>query len=164
MYKPNSCWRVKSGKKKGKLLEGLMFDNYTWVRYMLDLLNAKLKEGSEKNNFHLRLEALLKRGEELEAVALCPQCEQRKVKYMSVLTSTSGMSAYPVFTCCENTECVDRLKWQATREPQFYPLKFSVIKRFKNKTDQGMIANVLKWAFKIEKLTEKELFKLFWEE
>ncbi len=163
MYKPNSCWRIKSGKKKGKLLEGLMFDNYTWLLWMLNFRNNRLGEGSRKDNFHLHLERLIQRGEEIKPSEICPQCDQRRVKYMSVLTSTSGMSAYPAFTCCDNTECVDKLRWQATREPQFYPLKFSVIKRFGNRTDQGMISNVLKWSFEIEKLTEKSLFELFWE-
>jgi hypothetical protein len=163
-YWPNSCFKVSSGKKKGKILERLMFENYSWLDWMGRFLNAKLKEGSKKNNFHLHLEALLQRGEELETVTLCPQCEQREVRWMSVIISPYGygISAYSMYTCCDHGECIDKLRTGATKTPSFLPFQFSVLRNFKG-IDAKMIASVLKWGFGLEKpIKEKDLYKLFW--
>ncbi len=174
-YKPEGCYKirrsVKGSSKKGKpvkkkkeeKLEQLMFQDYGWLSWMQKFLQENSGPKSKKNKLHVHLEELLRKGETIKPTALCPQCKEKEVRYMSVLTSISGISAYPAFTCCESEECASSLRAMATREPQFLPIKFSTIEKFKSKGDQEMIADVLKWAHGIKELTEKNLFNLFWE-
>ncbi len=175
-YKPEGCYRitrsVKGSRKKGKpvkkkkeeKLEQLMFEDYGWLSWTHKFLQENSGPESKKNRLQVHLEELLQKGESIEPVALCPQCKKRKARYMSVLTSASGISAYIPFTCCESEDCINKARGMAPREPQFLPLRFSTLARFKNKSDQGMVADVLKWAHGIEEFTEKSLFNLFWEQ
>jgi hypothetical protein len=162
IYEATDCYEIKEGKNKGKVLERLMFQNYSWLLWMLSFIRKKGNPGRNKNTLEKHLEELIKRGENRETIALCPQCREREVKYLSVIRSPYGVSAGIGFTCCDDEGCIRKIEGMAMKDPEFLPFRFSIIRTFGSRSDQKIIANVLKWGFELRKLTKKELFTLFW--
>jgi hypothetical protein len=162
IYTPDGCYEIKNGKNQGKVLERMMFQNYSWILWMLSFIRKKGDPDRDKNTFERHLEEILKKGENRETVAICPQCKKNVVSYLSVIRSPYGVSAGPGFTCCHDEKCINELRNMAMKDPEFLPFRFSILKTFSNRSDQKIIANVLKWGFGLEKLTKKDLFNLFW--
>jgi hypothetical protein len=162
-YVPSDCYEIKSGKSKGKVLERLMFQNYSWILWQLSFIRKKGDPDRKKNQMERHLEEILKRGENRETTAICPQCKESCVSYLSVIRSPYGISAGIGFTCCDNESCIRKVEGMAMKTPEFLPFRFSILKTFSNKSDQKIIAGVLKWGFGLKKFTKKELFALFWE-
>ena len=70
IYQPNGSYVIKSGKRKGKVLELLMFNDYLFLVWMLQKLNKASKGG--KNELHLHLEWLIQKGENRQVKMICP--------------------------------------------------------------------------------------------
>jgi hypothetical protein len=161
-YIPSECYVIQSGKNAGKVLERMMFQNYGWIPWQLNTIRKEGGPNRTKGDFEKHLEELLERGENRKTTALCPHCKQREVSYLSVVRETDGVTAGKSFTCCDNQNCIKEVEGMTWKFPQFLDFKFSIINTFRNKSDQKIIANVLKWGFGIEKLTKKDLFNFFW--
>jgi len=162
IYQPIGPYRIKSGKRKGKVLELLMFNDYSFLLWMFQKLERVSKGG--KNELHLHLEWLIKKGETRQPKITCPQCGKRPVRYFSVVYERGGdFSIGPYYTCCEDPKCIYELRAQALdKSPQFLPFYFSVIKNFQLKFDQKRIANLFLEVFELPKpLTRKIAFKFF---
>lgn len=139
-----------------------MFQNYGWILWELNEIRRRGGPDRIKGKFEKHLEALRNRGENRKTTALCPQCGEREVKYLSVIRSQYGVSAGIGFTCCDDESCIRKVEGMAMKDPEFLPFRFSIIRTFGSRSDQGIIANVLKWGFGLKKLTKKDLFNLFW--
>jgi hypothetical protein len=159
-YCPVGPYVFQSGKKEGKAAEQLMFEDYSFLRFLL----RKAEEGSggsgKKNKMHQHLEWLLARGEDRKVEKLCPHCRQSPIRYISVMGGdTYGYSMGAGFTCCENQQCKERLI--TDRMPIFLPVKFSASLQFRNKSDQKQFLRLLKNIFGIGKLTKEKAFDFF---
>jgi len=160
VYQPTGPYVIKAGKHVGKVLELLMFEDYGWLRWMLQLLNEKSK--GEKNELHLHLEWLLARGEDRQPIMLCPHCSQRLVECFSVLYSHGGdFLIGKDFVSCR--QCVDRVKDMAIgRQPQILPLRFSVMNHFRSNTDRRRVAGLFRTVFGLpDRLSKQEAFRFF---
>ncbi len=157
-YNPVGPYIIKSGKRKGKSLEGLMFREPSFLSRQLRRIDEKSRENRKKNQMELHLEWLRERGENRQAQRPCPQCGKRPVRYFSVRYSVGGgFSASPAYTACE--KCVQEIENYNTR---IYPFRFSVIRSFSVKADQKIIADIFVWAFNLKSPLRKEaLFKFF---
>jgi len=161
-YCPSGPYIFKGGKRKGVVLESLMFKDYNFLLYLLAKIRKEKGDSENKNELEKHLEWLLARGENRETKALCPQCGKKRVVYLSVAYSRFDFSAGPYYTSCENRECIERLRGMATKSIALYPFRFSTLKNFRSKTDQKRIGNIFKWAFGLPSpLRRERLFAFF---
>lgn len=158
VYQPEGPYVFQSGKKEGKAAEQLMFQDYGYLRFLLNKAREGVGRDGRKNRMHIHLEWLLARGEDRKVEKLCPHCRQRPIRYISVLGGDRyGYSMSPAYTYCEN--CKQRLI--TDRTPIFLEVKFSEVLNFRRKTDQKQFLGVLKNIFGVKKLTKEATFKFF---
>ena len=161
MYNPSSPYVFKGGKRKGVVLESLMFKDYGFLLYLLAKIR-KEKKSEGKNELERHLEWVLARGEDRKPKALCPQCGKKRVEYFSVAYSHFDFSVGPHYTCCDSPDCAEKVKGMAMKRVALDPFRFSVMKNFRSKTDQKRIGNLFKWAFGLEgQLRREKLFSFF---
>lgn len=165
-YEPTKPYVIKGGKRKGKALELLMFNDYGFLRWHLAKIK-KMKSGTGKNEYEKHLEWLLKRGEDRKPKMICPICGEKRVQYFSIRRSRGGydFSISPSYTCCEKEECRSKLRAKALGGPvQLVRPKFSNILRYaKLKRDRKRIADLYKEIFMLPttRLTRKRAFQFF---
>ncbi len=161
MNSEKGWYEFKSGKRKGKVLELLMFEDYNFLHWFY---HNKIKGGKEKNRLERHLEWLLSRGEDRQPKMLCPQCNEEPVKYFSVLHSFNDFSIGTFYTCCEKKECKERLRGMAAgKSITLYQFKFSILRRF-NKTDAKRVAELYKRVFQLPKPLRREVAYKFFSE
>jgi len=162
-YRPDGPYTIQSGKRKGKSLETLMFQEYGFVKFMYVLLKEKTEEGTEKNELHRHLEWLLQKGEDREAKKYCPFCKERKAKYFSVRFTGNDFALSSQYICCESHACFSKIiGLSGDKRPIIYPFKFSVLERFKRKADEKRVIKLLKDVFLLpEKIGKENAFKFF---
>ena len=164
-YEPSEPYVIKSGKREGKVLELLMFNDYSFLRWHLGKIRREYS-GGKKKQYHKHLEWLMAKGENREPKMECPICGQKEVKYFSVRFSrgTNRFSISPRYTCCENSGCQEMLRAKAFGDNlQFFKPKFSNITRItKFKVDQKRIADLYRQIFNLEgRLTREKAFQFF---
>ena len=165
-YEPSEPYVIKSGKREGKVLELMMFNNYSFLRWQLGKIRREYN-GGRKNQYHKHLEWLLQRGENREAKIICPVCGEDKVSHFSVRFSrgTRRFSISPRYTCCEKKECREMLRAGAFGDNlQFFKPKFSNVTRItKYKIEQKRITELYKQIFDLstKRLTRKAAFEFF---
>ncbi|MBU4348352.1 hypothetical protein KJ671_02550 [Patescibacteria group bacterium] len=152
-YIPSGPYIFKTGKRKGKSLEELMFENYSWLDYMLKNMNSNLKEFSKLNSFHLHLRWLMARGEDRVSTQSCFCCLSKRVEFFAY-----SYREKKYFTACEDVICRGKILAKANSRP----LKFSSILEF-SYPSRLFIAKFLREMFLpcCKKLTADELFKFF---
>lgn len=163
-YRPTVPYVIQSGKHGGKTLELLMFQKYPLLNWWIGKLNKE--NPTNKNSFHRHLEWLFAQGENRTARKLCPQCGDSEVRSFSSLGDDRfGYSIYPIYTCCGNDHCRQKLHHQAAgAAPYFYPIKFSSIMHYRRKFDQKMVVNLLRAVYELpNRLTAKIAFEFFLE-
>lgn len=161
-YKPDGPYVIQSGKRKGQAVENIMFIDYSWLRWMYDLLKSK-SQGGNKNLFHLHLEWLLGRGETRESKIECPVCGKRKAKFFSVRYSGDDFSIGGQYICCEDESCISEIRGMGGEQiPTLYPFRFSVLRNFRRKIDQKRIIELFKKVFCLpERIDRKRAFQFF---
>jgi len=161
-YVPSGPYVIKSGKRKGKSLENLMFDDFLFLRWFLDVLNKK-HQGGQKNEMHRHLEWLMHQGTNRKPVMLCPQCGQRPVTRFSMIRYSSGISIGTIYTCCDNDHCKDEIDAMAISHTyQLYPFSFAVLKTINVKFDCKELTDLFRKAFGLEgRLTKEKAFAFF---
>ena len=155
-------YRMKTGKKVGKCLELLVINEYSWVNYVVG--RFRHDNIGRNNSFFDRAVQLLEKAEDRQPKMLCPHCEQKPVKYFSVLgTDKFGYSVGPAYTCCGSKDCLDKVySMAAGKPPQFYEFKFSVLSLFRHKADRRQIVELFKIVFGLPKrLTAQFAFEFF---
>lgn len=159
-YRPTGPYVFQSGKKRGKAIEQVMFEDYGYLRFLLNKAQQGVKKGGKKNKMHLHLEWLLARREDRKVEKLCPHCRQRPIRYISVLgEGRYGYSMGPAFTCCDKEKCKQKLITEKT--PMFLEPKFSKALVFSKKTDQKQFLGVLKQLFGLQRVTKEAAHELF---
>ncbi len=161
-YEPQEAYAFKSGKREGKTVEGLMFDDYGFLLF----LRRKIKNnssGKNSNRLERHLEWILSRGEDRETSMLCPYCRKRKVSRFSVKYSHEDFSIGPQYTCCDFEECADKLRALSFGGyVELLPFKFSSITRFSSKRDRRAVVSLFKTVFGMSPpLRRDKLFKFF---
>jgi hypothetical protein len=164
---PPRPYVFKSGKRKGKAAEVLMFQDYSFLHWMLRKLNSE--NPNRRNNLHEHLEWLFKAGENRSTKKICPHCQAKKVEFFSVRRSfyARDFSIGLEYTCCANSDCMDKLRaWSAEKEPEFLPFKWSALNDFEYKGDiERVINRLFKPVFGLPKrMTRKTAFDFFSEE
>lgn len=163
MYQPSGPYVIQSGKRRGKALEMLMFENYAFLRWFLvHKLNSNKTQN--KNSLHRHLEWLVEQGESRQPTLVCPQCGQGPIKYFSVVYNYDGdVSIDSGYTCCDKTECREALAKMALEKTcQLLPIRFSSLLRFSNKSDRRRATKLFRQVFGLpERLTRNEAFRFF---
>ncbi len=169
VYEPNKPYIFQSGKREGKALEVLMFNEPGFIPWQLNLIR-KRKNGSNKNALEKHLEWLIAKGETREPQMICPQCNKERVEYFSVRYSYDGrdFSISPAYTCCDSARCTEKLKAMAGgRGPHFFRIRWSSITRVTTrKSDQKRVADVFRHIFNLpygkgSRLTAEKAFEFF---
>ena len=156
-YKPTAPYYFKSGKRKGESVEKLMFSNYdllVWIKKKMDKENTQ-----NYNGLHKHLEWLLARGEKLKTERLCPYCNRNHVKFFLVIQDESGISIATTHTCCDNLTCKKKL--MANHGASLFPIRFSSILLFRNKTDRKQVIKLIKKTCGLGNLTPQKAFNFF---
>lgn len=163
-YNPTGPYCFKTGKRAGKCIEKLMFDNYTYLVWQMKEITKK--PNNFKNELHEHLEWLLKKGEDRQPKMVCPQCGQKPVKYFSIITSYCGISVRKDFTCCGSSGCQTKLLGMAAgNHAKLEPFKFSVLQRLATNIDRKQLLGVYREAFDLPNRITKEIaFQFFSEE
>ena len=152
-YVPNGPYILKNGKRKGKSLEELMFENYSWLDFMLKNMNFNLKEFSKLNNLHLHLRWLMARGEDRKTNQVCPHCGVGHVKFFAYSYKEKNF-----FMACDKIICRGEILAKASS----HPLKFSSVLDF-NSPSRPYVLYFLKKIFLLDHkdLTAEKLFNFF---
>ena len=165
-YDPDKPYTIKSGKREGKSLGVLMFNEYSFLRWHFGEMEKRYTTGTGRNDYHRHLIWILKRGEDRKPKMECPVCGQRKVKYFSVRFSR-GINRFSVssqYTCCQSNECKKMLRAGAFSDNiHFYQPKFSNVTKLTNlKGEQKKITDLYRKIFKLEgRMTKNKAFNFF---
>lgn len=160
-YKPTGPYVFQSGKRRGRTLELLMFEDYQFLNWFY---NQKIKScNGNKNCLEKHLSWLLEKGEDRQPKMICPHCKKRSIAYFSVLFSSSGddFSVDPYYTCCE--DCTDELIAMAGgKMPSLLPIKFSSLLFFRRKGDRKRVAKMYRTLFQTpSKMGRNKAFHFF---
>lgn len=165
IWRPSVPYIIQSGKRKGKALELLMFDDYSFLVWWHRVMKQNVRRnGGQKNEAHKHLEWLFERGENRVATHFCPRCRQQAVAFISVVQSCSGeVSIGQLWTCCDSEVCMKIVASEAFDKPQYFiPLKFSSMNKFASRYYQRQVAGLLRWAFDLpDRLTRQRAFDFF---
>lgn len=159
---PTVPYVIRSGKYKDAAVEILMFNNYPFLKFLYFEMNKN--PTAEKNRLHQHLDWLMRQGENRKTRVLCPQCQQRKLRYFSARGSKRlGYSLSLIFTSCEKPNCIKKLEsLSGGTKVELYPFRFSSIAKFRNRTDQRLVAELLRNAFDLPaRLTAEAAFRFF---
>ncbi len=164
---------IKSRKSdnQGDGLAKLMFNDPNHVEFLLNIREMNMKESSEKNEFHLYLEELINKGENLETKKMCRFCGE-KVRTFSVYKDPTGIRVSPEYTSCGRESCKEfMLPGGANRSKiELYQFKFSALRQLQEKLcedDFIKIKKLFRWAYGVSynhdgvRLTNKIAYKLF---
>lgn len=165
-YQPTEPYVIKSGKRKGKSLEVLMFNDYSFLRWHLSKIRKERKGNQPMNEYQRHLEWLMIQGESRQPEMVCPICGTRKVKYFSVRYSkgTKRFSIGLNYTVCDRKKCQEMLKGAAFGNPiQLLKPKFSNITKISRlRCEQKRITNLYREIFNLQgRLTKKKAFEFF---
>lgn len=154
-YCPSAPYKIGQGKRIGDFLELMMFTDYAFLVWWLKQLN-KWSRGS-KNDLHLHLEWLIRRGEKVMPSMLCPWCKERPVRFFFVHRIPNGdCSISPLFVSCDNPDCFAKPQGQAFR------FRFSSMKVFRRKINRNQLAKLFRIAFRLpQRLTPRAAFDFF---
>lgn len=169
-YEPSEPYEFKSGKRKGEVLELMMFNgNYSFLDWMLKKREEECEDQNNKDRLHRHLEWLLSKGENREPQMICPQCGEEKVKFFSTRWSNfkSDFSIGARNTCCSKRRCKEKLT-EGFSQIELKPFKFSVMKKeegFHRKVDQRRVGDLFRKVFNLstrpDPLTREMAFDFF---
>ncbi|MEK7478809.1 MAG: hypothetical protein AAB626_02730 [Patescibacteria group bacterium] len=147
-YVPTGPYFLKSGKRIGKSLEELMFEDYS----MLLVMRSKITVA--KNEMQKHLLWLMDRGEDRVATLPCPYCKEKNLSFFAY-----SFKERKYYTCCDNWyPCIGEVLSKAQR----FPLKFSSIARFQWASRPYIMAFFKSVFFPgCENLTAQQLFEFF---
>ena len=156
MSKPLEPYQIGSGKRIGKYLEILMFQDYRYLHWHLLKIQQEMHSGSTKNRYHEHLEWLVAQGESRVSKKLCPICNQQPITQFSVLGSDQyGYSMSVEFSSCDDDNCRNRVKAMCPGKlPVWLPARFSRILHFTFKSDQKLFVQLLRQVFRLPKRLE----------
>lgn len=139
-----------------------MFQDYNFLHWLFGQIQKNIVKNG-KNKLHEHLEWLLAQGENKPSVIICPQCNKRLVKFISVCgNSRYGYTMSINYVCCDNQSCMDELSELANYKNCFLPLKFSSILWFSRKQDQKQFVDLLRQIYEVpERITREWAFKFF---
>ncbi|MBU4284744.1 hypothetical protein KKF60_01940 [Patescibacteria group bacterium] len=144
----NQAYAFQSGKRQGKAMELMMFDDYGFLLWYIHKLNSETR--TWKNAAHLHLEELLQKGENRQPKMFCPQCHKKPVEFFSLLSKYEGFSIGSYYTCCGDKACKQMLcEMAAGNDIEFLHFKFSVLRIFYSKSDKRRVANLFKKVFEL---------------
>lgn len=170
-YEPKKPYILKSGKRKGRSLEQLMFQEPWYVQNLFRMIQKKKKKGSVPNELEKHLNWLRERASNLlteKIIFDCPQCNRnRKVKFFGIVTTADGLDfmVSPALTACEKAECRSKLKQRyfPSTKVRVYRLKWSSIFIFRTKEGQRRVVRLFKFllGFRDRKLSQDKAFEIF---
>lgn len=165
-YFPSAPYFIRGGKKAGKCVEMLMFQDPKYLFSLKGYLDGKLEENSEPNTFHNHLAWLLAKSELRTPKMKCHYCGEEIAKNaLFVKDHTNGKwSSRKELVSCSQVGCVTALADVGVlnyifRKREIIPLKFSEV--VKLPLDMGEISGFLQKAFGLEELTPQTAFEFF---
>ncbi len=162
-YNPTGPYTIQGGKREGKALELLMFEDYPFLCWFLHQLNSRVRK--EKNKLHQHLEWLIGQGENRPLLERkCQYCGQRPITLFSILgTEEFGYSMGLCYTCCSDPLCMEVLQDEvAGKAVMFLSPCFSNILSFHHKSDQRQFARLLRSFYGLpQRLTRQCAFEFF---
>lgn len=127
-----SSLKIEDGPYKGKLYEEIMFDDYPWI--VRELEREKKRRGTNvvKKAKEIKLEQLIKKGEEKKTRRKCPFCNENNAHYFSVVMERYGQNKKVGAYCCSSHECFQRaitqneiMAKEKRAMTRMYPIRFS---------------------------------------
>jgi hypothetical protein len=162
-YNPTGPYVFKNGKRKGEVLELLMFKDYSFLRWLLYQINSEAHR--QKNQLHQHLEWLIGQGENRPwPVQMCRHCGQRPITKFSILgTEEFGYSMGLSYACCSDLTCMEKLQGEAAGKSVIYLSPcFSNIRFFRHKSDQRLFTQLLRSFYGLpDRLTRQRAFEFF---
>lgn len=162
-YTPTGPYVFGSGRRAGKVVEVLMFKDYSFLCWLLEKMRKESTNGG-KNKLQRHLEWILEKGEKLPVQSLCPHCKEKPISRISVIgNERDGYTMGFNFTCCDSARCLEKVRNMAGREmPKILPVKFSSLRKFRRGTDQEQLAKLLRSIFNVpSRMTKEVAFELF---
>lgn len=162
-YVPENPYVIQSGKRAGKCLELLMFEDYSFISWQRKRCDEGCTNPAKMNKLHKHLVWLMTQGNMRKSKRICPQCGKNPITHFSVMRSKYGVSVSTNYVCCDNDNCKEKLKGLAfEKTPDILPFKFWVLNYFSSKTDQKMISNLFRKVLGLEeRLTREKAFEFF---
>lgn len=167
IYTPTEPYQIKSGRHINQYLEVLMFQDYSFVAYLLHYMKTKSHPDSIKNSCQMHLEWLLVQGENRPVTMPCPVCHQEPITHFSVVSSRdSGYSMSTEYSACDDTHCRGRVTIgvdNRTHLIEWIPVKFSKILLSSKEGYQENFIKMIKTACGIDKgnMTHQRAFAFF---
>ena len=158
-------YKFQSGPNEGKSLELLAFNNPSKIKFLYGKLLKNASSNRRKNQYEIELENVVKLLDKtLCSEKICPICGKDTIKFLSIRFSSyqNTPSISPGYSCCENENCKEHLKYNGGRT-EFYPLKLSYALKFQNKTDVKFFIDAIKFLLGIKRLDEGILKRVFYE-
>ncbi len=144
----------KEGKRKGKSIERMMLEDYSFLVWYLGRIR-ELKKSSSQGRLEKHLEWIISKGETRTAVVSCRFCQERPIEYFSIRYSyASDFSVSMHYTACK--DCKHNLRENNTI---ILPLKFSSLKNLKREKKE--VVSLFKEAFGLKGLRKEGLFRFF---
>lgn len=161
-YEPH---RIKSEKSKhyNECLENLMFTDYKFLSYQLKKIEENLTPQTKAGYYYLRLKWLIGQGENRIAKKMCPQCGKNPITHFSVRgTQSEGFSMSALYSCCENTDCQQKLRSQSEKSILLLASRFSNCQFFTYESDKDRWIAMLKQIHELEgRITGQRALEFF---
>lgn len=163
IWVPEGPYVFKSGDRKGRSLECLMFSDYPFLNWYYDA-HFSASSGN-KNELHRHLEWILARGNDRIPKILCPQCGIRQVRKYSVvnLGFNNEISVGYKYTSCNHQDCIDTLlSSELFQQIALYSFKFKYLLKFKAPSNLKKVVELYKTVFLLpSRISGKIAFEFF---
>jgi len=172
LYVPEEPYTIKSGQRRGRSLEVLMFEDYGFIKRQKskrdrDVEKAKkLGKSPEKNKYHKHLTWLVRKGSNRTPKMTCPICGKNTVEFFGI-RRTRGYAldvSYirPRNTSC-NSGCKQILQAKSLNGP-LYRFKWkNVLRVGETKRERRIITDMYRRVFQLstKRLSKEEAFEFF---
>ena len=159
VWVPDQPWLLgPTAKYPGKSLEQLMFQNYSYVYHLWWIRHRQYSGKRPQDNLHRHLDWLLQTGERIVARQQCPQCHKRLVAKYAI------NAPYSSHSCCQSGACQTKVKnhFNYPESIGLISLTFGSLWQFTaQRQRQGVINNLFKWAWQIDRFTTENCWQLF---
>lgn len=166
-YKPSGPYVIQSGPRMGQVLELLMFNNYPFLRWLLNKIEKEDRGKNRENRLHQHLRWLIAHGEDRPVPTVCPHCCQNPVAKIALSGSRKDGYSRDSFRLRVHTSCADCRRelhvFPAGNRQTILDLKFStIVWRGFRQHDREQFVQFLKEIFQLPlDLNRQRAFEFF---